>query len=329
MRHEPLGGSYNTTREVESMRAFRFENCLKMVVAHSMALAIAARVVAQAEPPPTFDSPCWLDENGNFNPDAFPPPTHMCPAPDGPPSQVCNPAFLCSDPANGPIPYFVLPGPNSVPPEVINWNFPDPDDLESPCDFEEWFTNTLETEPGVPPEVHNPGWDCRVNNDAKPCFLKWARWHWEEFLGGEPCDDGGGGSTPNPDEDGQPETEQPGPGEGEANNNPCNKLLSGDPIDLVRGSKSEFNEDLRVILPGPDFIIERHDTSDPNHTGPGLVGKNQMLTPFIYMNYWAGFVDPGLPQLGWRHNIKLVGISASRQFRHDVTVIGPNPGDPP
>jgi RHS repeat-associated protein len=128
--------------------------------------------------------------------------------------------------------------------------------------------------------------------------------------GGNPGDPGEPGPGPQPGPG-----PEPGPGPNQTGRGGCNSLMSGDPVDLATGSKSEFSVDLRVMLAGPDFTITRHDTSNPAHTGAGLVGANQTLSPFTYVT--AQFESTGNWQRWYLNHHE---IAATRRFDSGVDV---------
>lgn len=173
------------------------------------------------------------------------------------------------------------------------------------------------------------------------------------------CNDahpGGGGGPPidppNPPDPGLPPGEQPDPGAGSPppggsppgdpppgeppppgspggppntpGQNNCNGRLSGDPVELGTGSKSEYNVDLSIQVPGQDFTLTRHDTSNPAHTGAGLIGNYQTMGVFIYVE--AGFEIVNFPLIKW--HVDLQGIAAKRKFRSNELVWFPPNGDP-
>ena len=169
------------------------------------------------------------------------------------------------------------------------------------------------------------------------------------------CGVGGGGppiNPPNPPNPGLPPGEQPDPGDGSPppggpppggdpppggpppigspggppntpGQNNCNGISSGDPVELGTGSKSEYNVDLSIQVPGQDFTLTRHDTSNPAHTGAGLIGNYQTMGVFIYVT--AGFEIIDFPLIKW--HVDLHGIAATRKFRSNEIVLFNPTGD--
>jgi len=134
-----------------------------------------------------------------------------------------------------------------------------------------------------------------------------------------------------PVEDPRSGDDPPGGGEDdEERTNPCDGIVSDDPVDLDRGWKVEPDIEVRVVVPGPDFVIKRLVTSNPYYAGAGLVGENQSLSPFIYIHeQWdeERTHSNGCIEMRWHINVH--DLASARRFDAPLTTQWCDPTNPP